>query len=470
MLAPLAAAQREATLPPGPLHLEEPLVVAAGDTLTIGPATLVTGSARIEVWGALRILGNRTAPAELSVPVVLRGNGTSHVEEARLWGVNGTALEVAGGQLVVRNVTFEASTRGIQAGGEAFVDAQDVVMRGHSGEAVYVHEGAALRLRRANVTENGRGATVFSTSGLRIEDSRFSENGQHVVVDVGPWSRQEGELAFVRNDFGPVLPAPVQLPSLLLRHEPPVSPDAGGWRLVLLEDNRVHDGAVGLRAEGRGLLVESRGDRLDGNRVGLSVQLATVDFDRATFGNDVDVEGMGDVRYGSVTYLRASGAAETPDAPNLWPFLALGCAGLVGAGALLFVPALRRLGRRPAGAAAPRGTASPAARSAPDAAPEPEPAPETGDAPAQSASPTLTAQERRILDDIAAHPGTPQRAVADRLGLTRQALHYHVKKLEARGLVRKTAQGRETHCEVPAEVLALLAAAPAAPAGDANTV
>jgi predicted transcriptional regulator len=66
--------------------------------------------------------------------------------------------------------------------------------------------------------------------------------------------------------------------------------------------------------------------------------------------------------------------------------------------------------------------------------------------------------ERRILDDVLAHAGTAQAAVAARLGLSRQALHYHVKKLEARGLLSKTPEGRETRCEVTPLGRAALAA------------
>ena len=62
------------------------------------------------------------------------------------------------------------------------------------------------------------------------------------------------------------------------------------------------------------------------------------------------------------------------------------------------------------------------------------------------ATDTLRKTEREIYDDILAHPGSPQSEVAARLGLSRQALHYHIKKLETQGFISKVAQGRETLC------------------------
>ncbi|HWG92484.1 MAG TPA: winged helix-turn-helix transcriptional regulator [Candidatus Thermoplasmatota archaeon] len=59
---------------------------------------------------------------------------------------------------------------------------------------------------------------------------------------------------------------------------------------------------------------------------------------------------------------------------------------------------------------------------------------------------SLREGERQIFEDILAHPGSPQAMVAERLGLSRQALHYHIKRLSARGYIRKVSQGRETLC------------------------
>ena len=68
----------------------------------------------------------------------------------------------------------------------------------------------------------------------------------------------------------------------------------------------------------------------------------------------------------------------------------------------------------------------------------------------RGAEPPLRRMEQVVLDEIRAHPGRAQAEVAQALGLSRQALHYHVKKLEQSGLVVKVTRGRETLC-FPAE-------------------
>ncbi len=60
----------------------------------------------------------------------------------------------------------------------------------------------------------------------------------------------------------------------------------------------------------------------------------------------------------------------------------------------------------------------------------------------------LRGVEREIYDYMGANPGTTQSDIAKALGLSRQALHYHVKKLDKRGFLRKVTQGRETLCYV----------------------
>lgn len=52
--------------------------------------------------------------------------------------------------------------------------------------------------------------------------------------------------------------------------------------------------------------------------------------------------------------------------------------------------------------------------------------------------------ERQIYDTILANPGSAQSHIAQRLGLSRQALHYHIKKLEKSGFITKVPSGRET--------------------------
>lgn len=52
--------------------------------------------------------------------------------------------------------------------------------------------------------------------------------------------------------------------------------------------------------------------------------------------------------------------------------------------------------------------------------------------------------ERQIYETILANPGSAQSHLAQKLGLSRQALHYHIKKLEKSGFISKVPQGRET--------------------------
>jgi len=144
-----------------------------------------------------------------------------------------------------------------------------------------------------------------------------------------------------------------------------------------------------------------------------------------------------------VTYLRGEEAAPAPVAPAKWSWWVLGAAIAALAGAAVLAPRLRR----------PRAPRHAGLRAL-GPAPPPRDAPRTPDL-----RTPITGIERRILADVIAHPDTPQRAVADRLGYTRQALHYHVKKLEARGLVTKLVEGRETRCRVPPGVASMLSTA-----------
>jgi hypothetical protein len=313
-----------------------PLVVGPGDVVVLDPGTLVTGNASIQVTGGtLRAAGTPASPVQITIPIVL-ASGDCRLEDARVWGVGGTALDARGGNLT-------------------------------------------------------------------IERSAFAENGRHLLV--------ETTASVNDSDFG----ATVDGPGVIVR----------GEGAALLERNVFHDAGVALRVEGG--RVASRGDAFHGNRVGVSVANATVDLVGDAFDKEADVErGPG----ANVSLVGATFGTTAP-APSRW--LAPAALALAAGGALAGAYAWgRRRGRAPA-AAAPA---------------TPPPAVDLG-AP-------LRPTERRVLEDLAAHPGSAQSAAAQRLGLTRQALHYHVKKLAARGLVRKEARGRETLCSVPPEVAAAL--------------
>lgn len=420
---------KEVTLS-GEIRLDAPFVVGQGDVLTILPGTVVLGAGPIEVEGALVVRG-----ADVRVPIRLLRNESHLIEDARVWGVQGTGIEILAGRLTLRNVTIGGhAQRALAVRGDAVVEGVHVDLRENPGDALYVQEASDVRLTNASFTGNGRGATVFSAARVVLEESRFTDNGQHVVVELGPWSRPEAQLLLARNDFGPVAKGPTALASVLLRHDTPLADEQ---KRVSMQGNRIHDGRVGVRAEGRGLLLESVDDEIVDNEVGLWVQLASVRMRGAVLGNDRNVEGGGDLVLDSVSYIPAVVVTQAPAARV--PTAVLVVAGVVaaaGVGALL-APRMRF-----------RAPPVPVPVSVP-AAPEPEPS-----------APALSGIERRILEDVVAHPGTAQRAIADRLGYTRQALHYHVKKLEARGLVEKSVEGRETRCHVPVRVLRALAAAP----------
>lgn len=59
-----------------------------------------------------------------------------------------------------------------------------------------------------------------------------------------------------------------------------------------------------------------------------------------------------------------------------------------------------------------------------------------------------------LLDAAHRQPGLSQSAVAAQMGLSRQALNYHVQKLQELGLVEVKREGRETHMRVPPEAWA----------------
>lgn len=430
------SAQEGATLPPGPIYLTDSLEVKAGETLAIGPGTSVTGPGNITVWGTLLVNGTAGSPAELGVQVRVLDGGRAELRQARLWGVNATALEITRGTAVLRDALFEANTRAALVGAGGHLDATDTVFRDHAGEALYVEGTAVVHLTRATFSGNGRGATLYSAREFHANDSAFVANGQHFVVDLGPWSAPNAEILVARSRFDAPAPTPAQLPSIVLRHDAPLV-DASDERIVRLDSNRIAGAPVGMRIEGRGLVVESVNDTFVDNDVGLSVQQSTVRLFRTTFGNTRDVDGSGRISIEDATYLRGAPPFTTQRTGLSWLPWAIGVGVVLLAGAAILAPRFLRAPPPPPPPAKPPREPGPVA-----------PEPDLGTA--------LSPIERRILEDILGHPGTAQRAIADRLGYTRQALHYHVKKLEARGLVRKTAEGRETRCEVPPAVASLL--------------
>lgn len=56
--------------------------------------------------------------------------------------------------------------------------------------------------------------------------------------------------------------------------------------------------------------------------------------------------------------------------------------------------------------------------------------------------PYLTSAQRRILQRVERDPGIPQRRLAKAVGMSRENLHYHTKKLAAAGLLERVRDGR----------------------------
>jgi len=407
----------------GAVYLDDVVVVAANDTLEWGPGVAITGPGHVEVWGSLVVEGDPAHRAEVAVPVLLLGNGTSRVEHARFWGSHGAAIAVSHGALEAHDVAFEANREGLVVANDSRVDLRDASFRGNAGPALVVQGSPRVSLSRGLVEANGRGIEVSSAASLLVEDSTL--RGDAPLVDVA-WDGGPLNASFARNDLSALQAGGGPLVAIHAASGEEPAP------ALSFSGNRLHAATVGVLVEGPGPAFESRNDTLDANAVGLSLRGGTARLVGTTLGNVRDVEGSesGALTLDNVTYLRAAAATVPQGAPAAFPWatLGLGAVALALAGLIVAQPLAKR--RR--------------ARAAP-------PAPE---APAPRSLPALTPQELRILRDLAAHPGSAQASAAARLGMTRQALHYHVKKLEARGLVVKEAQGRETRCRVPDDVAA----------------
>jgi predicted DNA-binding protein (UPF0251 family) len=422
----------------GDVYLDDVVVVAPNATLELGPGVTVTGPGHIEVWGSLVVAGEPARRAEIAVPILLLGNGTSRADHARFWGVHGPAISVSHGAFEAHDVAFEASEMGLRASNDSRVGLTDAVFRNNAGPALSVGGRASVSLSRAVLEGNGRGIVVSSALSLLVADSSF--RGDAPQVDVA-WAGGPVNVSLARNDLGALHPTGGPLVAIRASGTGSIAVDDPP-PLVNLSGNRIHGAAVGLFVAGPGPALESRNDTVDQNVVGVVLAQGTARLRGTTLGNDRDVEGgeTGDLTLDNVTFLRAQAATLPQGAPGAFPWgaVGLGAVALALVGLVIAQPIARARERRRA-AAAPPATSFPA--------PEPEEVQET---------PALTHQELRILRDVVANPGSPQAAVATRLGMTRQALHYHVKKLEARGLLVKVAKGRETLCHVPPGVAATL--------------
>ncbi len=59
---------------------------------------------------------------------------------------------------------------------------------------------------------------------------------------------------------------------------------------------------------------------------------------------------------------------------------------------------------------------------------------------------SINRTEERVLEEIRGHPGIPETDISVLLGISRQVVNYHVKKLSQRGAIWVERKGRKVHC------------------------
>lgn len=425
----------------GSYPLTEDLVLGPGDTLTIHAGAFVSGPARILVSGVLIIDGSPTDRAEVTVPIVLAGNASSSLSNARLWGINSTALTIRGANVTLSGVAFEGNGVGLDASDVPRLVVRDSLFRAHASDAARVTGASDVLMENVSFEDGqlGLSLTLDDSSTVIIRDSNFERNAQHALVLLGAGP---ADVRFERVTFGPPSAgAAGALPALTLRG--PAVPDGTPRRVTLTNDSFLA-GDTALRVEGAGFLVESSFDKFVRNRIGVSLWGANVTLRNDSFHElEHDIEGAASstLRIVDVVFTPSAVAPVATESPavGLAPWALPVVLALVATGGALAL--LRRK-----------------APPMPSPAAKPAPLPVLADLPA-----SLRPLERRILEDLLATPGSAQSAVAFRLGLSRQALHYHVKKLEVRGLLTKTAHGRETKCFAAPGVAEALAAGGSSP-------
>ena len=399
VLSTVGAAQEPLT---GTINVDPSLVVKEGERLVLGPGAVLTGPGPVQVWGSLEARGTAANPIEFQVPVeVLGPNATVLLQHVRLWGVRGAAVSLQGGAVTIEDALFEGNEVGIRADAPEGVvlSLRNATLRDHADAAALLDGRLDVLMRNVTLATNARHLQLGTTDGARfvLEDARIR----------APTTRA---------------------PSLLVR--------AVGNATVETREATFDGGDVAVRLEGDGVHYASESDAFLRVRVGLSLDAGEATVTRARFDafeRDVDAGPAARLSFRDVRFTPAAVAAPAPASP------VGGSAWWVLGGALVLVGAVVAY-----------------ARLRPRAAPAPLPVVEApAPLPPDLASP-ISDVERRILRDVAEHPGTAQAAIAQRLGVTRQALHYHVKKLEARRLIRKEAHGRETRCTLAAGAEVLL--------------
>lgn len=426
---PLAAGQSTG----GDLYLADALVVGPGETLRLEPGTVVRGPGHIVVQGVLEANGTREAPIELRVPIAFVGNGSSRIESARIANIAGAALTLQRGELLLVNVSLVDNLAGVVVRGEdgARLDVRNATFERHGDAAVRVAGAAEVNIEGSAFLANVLGVAAFLDSpygaNVSVERSLFHGNAEHVRLDFRA-GEGTGEAQLAENSFlGPQ--GSLVFVSLLGAGE------SESGRRIVLESNLVQDATFGLVARGGGFSLTSRNDTFENNGVAISADASTIHLEGTRFSSrerDLDLGPDTRVTFADVVFTPVPNAS--PTKPSPWPLLLGGAlAGSAGVAAYRARRNRREARRRSTRDAAGEG-------------PPPDPAPAGASGTERLAN--VSPLELRILHDVAAHPDSAQTAIALRLGLTRQALHYHVKKLVAAGLVIKTARGRTTECRL----------------------
>lgn len=405
LAGPAGAADLSAS---GTLRVDQDLVVDAGDTLTLAPGTFVVGEGRIVVHGRLLAEGTPTAPVRFAAPVVLLGAGEpgSRLASVRFLGIDGTALEVRGAAAYVLDASFEANGRGILAADGADVEVRSARFRGHRGGAILADGAARLVLDEALFRDEASAVTVAATrAGARhvVSNATFAAVGRALDVEaVAP-----GEVVLERSLVaGSTAGAPADDARAAAVH---ARGAPGGARLVS-RGNVFVDLPLALALEG--VEASSERDRFERCEVAVLAHGAKAEFVDTTlvatsralvFDDEAEVVGL----EGSV-----AAASPPPHGVAVAIVLALGAATAASVAWAVRVP--------------PRRVQAPP--------------------PATPPVPGLRPMERAVLDAVVARPGRAQAELAAALGMSRQAVHYHVKKLVEAGLVVKVMRGRETLC------------------------
>ena len=517
LLAPLAAAQDA----PREDASAWVLVVDPGTTLDV---TSLRGPGRVEVYGTLAVDATLTEPAALAdVTLVYHGPGPHELARVRLDGpAAAPAIDVRGGLLTIANATFRGGELAIRANGSSLVRVSDATFDNQTEAAIETTERAALDVRRGTFRGPGDGIRFSSGGDLLVLTSVFRVAGQQLRAAPPPEEAWNGRIA--STSFSAMAPETARGGvAVLATGNATLTLSHNRFRNAQLGLLAVGSGLV-VESEEDAFLSNRLGVRIDAATVRLRAPVFannTQDIQgdailsyptllAADSPSQADDDGVAqDTPAGTApaAQLNPPGAASARTAwylgGALVALLVLGVAPFVlrtrlarlrartlprevrdgarariaetleGATGMGADDIARRAGLAEAltetlldemaseGSISVRrmGEGVPTYRLAPPLPP--------ADAAEPDVDTPLRPQEVRVLRDLLQHPGTPQSAIAQRLGLSRQALHYHVKKLEARGLLTKITKGRETHCYARAEAEALVAQAPPDEATDA---